>query len=164
MATDDPSLDARHRHGRQRRDPRPIVIDGQLRVSPEARVFSRDGAILATLESTPSVRRQQFRARGVEVWTFSERGGRIDLRDLTRKAACNDVASLIVEGGGVLATAALADGIVDRLMVYVAPIVIGEGVAAIGQLGVNELTQAVSLDRVSTRRLGEDLLYTADVR
>ena len=72
--------------------------------------------------------------------------------------------SMLIEGGRTLAAAALRDRIVDEMCVYVAPLLIGEGVGSIGNLGVDELTQAIQLNQVRTRRLGSDLLYTATVR
>ena len=165
VVSDNPQLDVRHLpRGARRRDPRPIVVDGQLRAPPVARVFAREGAIVAALDSASPERERMFADAGVEVWRFGERNGRIDLRDLTLKAGKGGMTSLIIEGGGRLAAAALKDGIVDRVMIYVAPRLIGEGVNAIGQLDTVELDKAIRLDQISTRRLGDDLLYTADVR
>ena len=165
VVSDNPQLDVRHfsRKGR-RRDPRPVVIDGSLRVSPEARLFARRGAVVATLDSAPRERELEFTNLGAEVWRFAARDGRIDLRDFSLRAGAQGMTSLIIEGGGTLAAAALKDGIVDRVMIYMAPLIIGDGVAAVGQLDTAELGAAIRLERVSTRRLGDDLLYTADVR
>jgi len=161
VLSDDPQLSVRHVRGR---NPRPLVIDGRLRVSPEARVFGGERPILVTSAASPAASRQAFADRGVEVWTFPDEDGRLDLRDVMRAAGERDITSLLIEGGGGLAASALRDRIVDRVNIYVAPLIIGRGVSGIGDLGIDALDEAVQLEEVATRRLGPDILYTAGVR
>ena len=87
--------------------------------------------------------------------------------NLLKDGSMNALAQMLELIAGVfrgLAAAALRDRIIDEIVVYVAPCLIGDGVSALGDLGVDDLTQAIRLDQVRTRRLGTDLLYTAEVR
>ena len=161
VAVDDPRLDVRHVRGP---DPSVFVVDGKLSTSPDACVFRECDATVLTAKSAHADRVDRFRRAGVEVWTFDHVDGIIDLRDITARAAQEGVMSILIEGGRSLAAAALRDHIVDEVCIYVAPLLIGDGVGSIGDLGVDELPQAVQLEQIKTRRLGADLLYTATVR
>ena len=160
VLADDPELTVRLVRGR---DPRPLVVDGRLRVSPEARIFAAARPILATGATVPAARLEPFAARGVEVWTLPDDGGRIHLDELARAAGQHQITSLLIEGGRALAAAALRDRVVDEVMVYVAPTLLGDGLPAIGDLGVERLEEAPRLEQVQTRRLGPDLLIAAKV-
>ena len=164
VVLDDPQLTVRLGPGSRGPDPRPVVVDGRLRVDPQARVFQHPRAILATSESSSPRRRREFLEAGVEVWTFPDDDGRLDLRGIMDEAGRRGMTSVLVEGGGQLAASALKDQVVDRVMIYLAPLIIGEGIPAIGELDTGELADAVALEQIRTRRLGADLLYTADVR
>ncbi|MEW6749915.1 MAG: bifunctional diaminohydroxyphosphoribosylaminopyrimidine deaminase/5-amino-6-(5-phosphoribosylamino)uracil reductase RibD [Candidatus Latescibacterota bacterium] len=161
VIADDPLLTVRHVPGR---DPRVIVVDGRLRVSPAARVFQRPGAVLITSTDSSPAQREAFTRQGVAVWAFAARDCRVDLRAALARAAAEGITAVMLEGGAGLATQALRAGLVDRVQVYVAPCLLGQGVAAIGDLGVLEVEQGIVLEEVRLRRLGPDVLYTARVR
>ncbi len=160
---DDPQLNVRHVKGR---DPRPIVIDGRLRADPKAQLFSRPGAVLATAESAPLAKQRAIAETGTDVWTFADAAGqegRFDLRRFVERAAQEDITSLIVEGGGQLAAGFLREKLVDQVHIYLAPRILGEGTNAIADLHIDTIEQSLALKNVRTRRLGQDLLYTAEV-
>lgn len=161
VLADDPLLTVRHVKGR---DPRPIVVDGRLRTSPEARIYQRPGAILITAAQNPADKRQVYADKGTEVWTFPAHDGRIDLRLPLARAAQAGMTTVLIEGGSALAAAALVDQVVDQIQFYLAPRLMGTGIAAIGDLGVERAAEAIRLAAVRTRRLGPDLLYTAEVQ
>ena len=160
LLCDNPQLSVRHVRGRS---PRPIAIDGRLRAHPNAQLFARPGAVLATSQRSPAAKRQAIAAAGAAVWTFPTRGGRIDLSDFARRAAEEHITSLIVEGGGQLAAAFLQAQLVDQVHIYLAPRIMGEGVAAIADLRIQRIADSLTLRNVHTRKLGADLLYTAEV-
>lgn len=160
VLADDPLLDVRLVRGRS---PRPLVVDGRLRVPLQARVFQRPGAVLITAHSAPAKTRRAFEAQGVAVWTFPARRGQLDLRQVMERAGSEGLTSILLEGGGQLAAAALRAQVVDQLRIFVAPCLIGEGVPAVGELGIRRLTNALRLEQVALRRLGPDILYTAEV-
>ena len=162
VAADDPQLNVRHVKGR---DPRPMVVDGRLRLAPGARVFQHQGAVLITSSSSSPARRRTFADRGIEVWAFdAEDQVCIDLHLPLAKAAAQGVTSVMIEGGAQLAAAALRDRVVDQVMVYVAPRILGRGIGAVSNLGILKVKDTIQLEEVKTRRLGSDLLYTARVR
>ncbi len=161
IAADDPQLNVRHVKGR---DPRPLVVDGRLRVSPGARVFQRSGAVLITGAGHAPAALTPFVDRGVEIWTYEAPQGRIDLRQPLKAAAEQGMTSIVIEGGGQLAASALRDRVVDQVMIFVAPRILGRGIAGIGDLGIIRIEDAIALEEVQTRRLDMDLLYTARVK
>ncbi|MCC7265168.1 MAG: bifunctional diaminohydroxyphosphoribosylaminopyrimidine deaminase/5-amino-6-(5-phosphoribosylamino)uracil reductase RibD [Candidatus Latescibacteria bacterium] len=161
VLADNPRLDVRLVRGRS---PRPLVVDGRLRVSPQAHVFQRPGAVLITADSAPAKKRRAFADQGVSVWTLPARAGQLDLGQVMERAGSEGLTSILLEGGGQLAAAALRARVVDQLRVFVAPLLIGQGIAAIGDLGLGRLAAAPRLEAVVLRRLGPDLLYTAEVK
>ena len=82
---------------------------------------------------------------------------------MVQQAGSAGITSLLIEGGQGLAAAALRARIVDELMIYVAPRLIGEGLSGIGELGIERIDDSIGLTQVTTRRLGEDLLVTGKV-
>jgi len=161
VASDDPQLTVRQVRGR---DPRVIVVDGQLRAPRSAQVFQRPGTVVATLGSSAAQLQAAYADLGVEIWPFRSRAERIDMRQLLMQAGTCGITSVMVEGGAGLAANALADQVVDEVMIFVAPLLLGEGVASIGQLGIKRVDHGIRLDRVRTRRVGEDVLLTGEVR
>ncbi len=159
VIADDPALTVRHVRGP---DPRALVVSGRLSCPPEAQLFSRAGTVLAT-SARDAQQIARFSASGTDVWSFEALDGQIDLTELVQKAGEEMITSLLIEGGRSLASAALRAGIVDEVMIYVAPRLMGEGVASIGDLGVNVVDESVQLVDISTRRLGDDILYTGKV-
>ncbi len=160
VSADDPALTVRLARGR---DPRPLVVDGALRSPLNARVWDRPGAVLITAVPGDDPRCRSLTARGVEVWTFASRQGRIDLGEVASRAAAAGITSVLLEGGAILAANALRDRIVDQVAVFLAPRLIGGGRASLADLGTVELSQAIVLEDVRVQRLGPDLLYRARV-
>jgi riboflavin biosynthesis pyrimidine reductase len=72
-------------------------------------------------------------------------------------------ASLLVEGGARVITSMLAAGLVDRLIVGVAPVIIGEGTEAVGPLGVTRVADGIRLVNRSLHTVGDDVLLAWDV-
>jgi len=140
--TDDPRLTARDVPGTWN-PPLRVVIDSTLRVSPYAKAYDAKapgGALVATAAPEDAPAAQVLAARGVAVWSVPGDDGRIDLAALMTRLGARDpgpVTSLLVEGGGVLAGALLAAGLVDKLVTHVAPVIIGgDGLPAFGPLGL----------------------------
>lgn len=103
--------------------------------------------------------------KGVHVLEITSTDGRVNLKSLMRRLASLGIDSVLLEGGAALHEAALREGIVRKVQVYIAPKMFG-GVlakAAVGGLGVYEVDEAYRLSRPEISRFGDDVLLEFDV-
>jgi diaminohydroxyphosphoribosylaminopyrimidine deaminase / 5-amino-6-(5-phosphoribosylamino)uracil reductase len=154
---DDPLLTTRLPRGRGR-DPIRVVLDTRLTLPSSLRLFHPNSPAL-TLVATTSGNRRPF-GPGVELLRCRARGGRIDLEDLLGKLGERGVIHLLVEGGAEVHQAFLAAGLVDRVVLYIAPKLLGGGREWLGGRGPERMADAPRLERVEVRRAGEDLVVT----
>jgi diaminohydroxyphosphoribosylaminopyrimidine deaminase/5-amino-6-(5-phosphoribosylamino)uracil reductase len=155
---DDPQLSAR-RGERVLQRPARVLFDARLRVPPSARLYAADAPRFAVAgPAAPAARRRALEQRGVRLVAVRAPGGRLDLPAALRRLAQEGLTTLLVEGGGTLAGALLAEDLVDELHWIVSPRLIGgDGTAAIGPLGLARLAAAPLLRSVRVGRLGEDV-------
>ena len=148
VLADDPALTARDADGRPLpRQPLRVVVDTHGRTPPGARV--RDDAA------------ETWVATGAELGYGPD--GRVDLRALATALHARGIQSAFLEGGPALAGAFLAAGLVDRVVGYVAPALLGAGPAALGPAGIPTITAALRLELEDVVRLGDDVRITARV-
>jgi diaminohydroxyphosphoribosylaminopyrimidine deaminase/5-amino-6-(5-phosphoribosylamino)uracil reductase len=161
---DDPELVAR-RAGRVVHRPRRVVVDSKLRLGPEARLLdaARPGsAILLTSTAASRRKKRELEQAGAQLVEVARRGSHLDLRAGWRALARCGVNEVLVEGGGGLGAALIRADLVDRLYLFLAPMLIGgDGRAVLGELGVSRLREARRPEVVELRRVGADLLLTA---
>jgi len=157
---DDPQLNVRWVKGKH---PLKIVLDSQLGIPSEAQVFEGERLILATTERSSEEKRRLVEEKGAQVWMLPDRDGYVDLTEVMRKAGQEGITSILIEGGSKVATSALKARVVDKLMIFIAPKMIGRGTDAIGDLGIARIGEAIELEDVKLRRIGEDVLYSARV-
>jgi 5-amino-6-(5-phosphoribosylamino)uracil reductase/diaminohydroxyphosphoribosylaminopyrimidine deaminase/5-amino-6-(5-phosphoribosylamino)uracil reductase len=159
VRADDPRLTVRLVPGR---DPLRVIVDSGLRLPLEAAVL-RDGAgsgtLVACLENADAGRRAAIEAAGAVVLALppGPRGG-VSLPDLLAALRKRGVTTLMVEGGARLITSLLRERLVDRLVVCVAPKILGEGLSAVGDLGISALDDALGLREVRYTPCGADLI------
>jgi diaminohydroxyphosphoribosylaminopyrimidine deaminase/5-amino-6-(5-phosphoribosylamino)uracil reductase len=144
---------------------RRIVLDGALRVTASARVFSAAGGEvwLATAVPGRDPRLAAFRDRGVHVVSKPAPHGGVDLAALLAELYAAEARSLLVEGGGVTAASFLAAGLADRVTAYVAPKILG-GVGArvpVAGEGAGPILDAIALSDMEVVRIGGDVRLSA---
>lgn len=156
---DDPRLTVRLAEGA---DPLRVVADSGLRTPLDAAVLSGEeasGTLLAVTGKASEDRRRRVRELGAEVVEVVEDGaGRLDLSALLTELGSRGVGSVMVEGGAEIITCLLAERLADRLVVCVAPKILGSGIEAVGELGVRDLDYSLELADVTVTRCGVDLL------
>lgn len=161
VLADDPRLTCRRRGGR---DPLRVIVDSRLRVPLTAVVLTKEAAPATLVASVTSRGRKHaaLRARGATVLSLPGRGGRVSLRRLLEALGRRGIASVLLEGGATLAAAALRQGLVDRLALFVAPRLIGgDGAPMLAPLGVRRLADAPRLRLLGAERVGDDWLVRA---
>ncbi len=162
VLADDPRLTVRGTRDRTRTHRRPlrVVADGRARTPRSSRVL--DGAaptLVAVAEDTAP----NGLDAGVAVVRLPRagHGAGIDLGALLAELAEREIVSALLEGGPTLAGSFLAAGLVDRVVAYLAPTLLGAGTPALGDAGVATLAAAYHLDIEDVTPVGPDLRVTA---
>jgi len=152
---DDPRLDVRL--VATARQPLRVIVDSRLETPPEARILQPPGAVLVYAASDDAARRAALERRGAEVMLLPSPAGKVDLAAMLADLGRRGVNELHVEAGEKLNGSLLAAGLVDELLVYLAPRLIGSGrgLAALGPLA--RLDDALAFSLLETERVGDDL-------
>ena len=170
---DDPLLTTRlsaEALGREPRQPWRLVLDSQARTPPDSRLLDPALPGRTTLCIT-AARARRARGRPARAGSGPAHAvqcgadGRLDLAALAAELGRRGVMSLLVEGGATVHGAFLAAGLVDRVTVYVAPLLVGgaDAPGPIGGVGVSQLSEAIRPAALRVERLGEDVKLTADL-
>jgi diaminohydroxyphosphoribosylaminopyrimidine deaminase/5-amino-6-(5-phosphoribosylamino)uracil reductase len=143
-----------------------VVVDGRGIVPETHRLFDGEApTLVATSGSAPEARRQAWRDRGAEVIVLDEGTSHVPLERLLEDLGKRDIQHLLVEGGPTLAWEFVHRKLVDRLVLYFAPVLVG-GREAPGILqgeGVGSIAEALPLEIEEVVRVGRDLKVMARV-
>lgn len=155
---DDPLLTARIKGGR---DPYRIILDSRLRIHEEAKVvkISPLRTIIATTELAPRDKVERLEKRGVQILILDSKQGKVNLKSCLLKLGEMGMVSLLVEGGSQINGSFLDEGLIDKLLLFLSPKVIGDSQALgiFGGKGVAKLKEAISIYEFRARRIGEDI-------
>jgi GTP cyclohydrolase II len=158
---DDPQLTVRMVPGSS---PLRVVLDSTLRLPSTARLLdNRAGTVVITTESSSEKRRAALRERAVGVHVVDAGPRGVDLASALQTLLALGVGSLLVEGGARVITSFFAEKLVDRLVLGIAPTIMGAGIDSVGDLGVASVAESVRLTNRSVHQAGDDLLVAADV-
>lgn len=162
---DNPRLDAWF----SKRHPIKIVVDSQLSTPQDANIFSANSSvIIVTLASkagqeTENRKMLSAKARILEV---KEKSGQVNLRDMLKKLAQLEITNILVEGGGTLNGSLFDERLIDKILFFISPKIIG-GKDAIGSVmgsGVSRMDKFIKVNDIKLKRIGEDLLVEGYVK
>lgn len=160
---DDPRLTARHARGAHQ--PLRIVCDTGLRLPATLKLFApalARGTVVACGPAASAARERALAVRGVTVWRLPLAGAHVSPRALARRLAAAGLHEVLVEGGAALGTSWMRAGLVSRIALFSAPVVLGDGLSWCGPLGRTLATAPRgTLSRVE--RLGDDVLSWMEV-
>lgn len=158
---DDPSLLPRPDKGRR---PFRVVVDASGRLPASRRVFTDEAAsrtIYVTTPRCPIRRREDYAAHGAQVWVLPAAGGGVSLRALMKALHALGVLHVLCEGGAELAGSLIRAKLVDEVILFIAPVVMGgDGVAAVGGPGWR-LDRVPRMKIIETRQVGDDVMIRA---
>lgn len=161
VLADDPQLNVRIDTERQ---PLRVVLDSMLRMPPAARML-QGGKVLICTASQDADKRAALEQQGAEVLLLADAAGQVDLLSVLRELARRGINEVLVEAGRVLNGALLQAGLVDELLLYLAPQLLGDAARGMADLGeLLRLEQRVELAWRDVRRVGVDLRITAEVK
>ena len=162
VLADDPQLTVRlpPTGGGERRQPLRVVLDSALRTPPEARLFAGGGEvlILTTLAALDEARATALSARGARIESLPDRAGRLELPAVLDRLGELEANEVLIEAGATLAGELVQQGLVDELLLYVAPRLLGPAGRALVELPtLTELAAAPSFALIESQLVGADL-------
>jgi diaminohydroxyphosphoribosylaminopyrimidine deaminase/5-amino-6-(5-phosphoribosylamino)uracil reductase len=140
-----------------------VIVDSNLSISPRAKVFnpaSRSGVIVATTHRARKRKKEQIEKAGGTIITVASKEGRVNLRSLMRTLGKREITSVLIEGGTQISTSAFNEGIVDKIIFFYAPKILG-GSRAYGITagkGVEKISRARKVYDLTVKKCGDDIL------
>ena len=165
VLADDPSLTVRM-PGYRGAPPLRVLADARGRVPAAGDLFTDEApTLVATTDLALEERRREWSEAGAEVVVYEAEGLGVPLGRLMEDLGKRDVQGVLLEGGPTLAWSAVEDGVVDEVVVYLAPKLIGgtDAPTVLGGRGFAPISSALDLRVRSFDRVGEDLKVEADV-
>ena len=163
VLADNPSLTTRLVEGK---NPVRVIVDSNARIPLNAKVLTDKSArtIVATTSNAPNEKISELKNLGVEIIFAGKE--RVDLKILMEKLAEREITSVLVEGGGTIHFSMLKNGLVDKILAFIAPKIIGgaQTLTAVEGIGFEKLAEAVEIKDFTAEKIGEDFLLSGYVR
>ena len=152
-----------------KKHPVKIIVDSQLSTPQEANIFSPNSKVI--IVTLPTSAGQQTENRKIlrekaKILEVKEKGGQINLRDMMKKLAQLEITNIIVEGGGTLIGSLFDEGLVDKVLFFISPKIIGgkEALSSVMGKGISRIDKAIKLKDIQFRRIGEDFLVEGYIK
>lgn len=161
---DDPHLTVRLVRGE---NPLRVVVDSTLQISPHAKILGEQEKAATLVVTTHRHSREKMKnltKAGVEVLVVAEdKNHRVDLASLLSELGRRNISSLLVEGGAQVITSFLKNKLADRLVVITAPKIIGRGIETVGELGIDDMEDAIRIHLRRILKKEEDIIIDAAI-
>lgn len=143
------------------RQPLRVLVDSRLEVDPEALIFVGEGKVLVVCAVDDAERQQRLVAKGAEVVRLANEHGKVDLAALMKLLAERSINEVHVEAGFKLNGSLVSAGVVDELLVYLAPLLIGQAQGMVHLPVLADLALAQRLTFRQVTQVGEDVRILA---
>jgi len=169
VINDDPRLTCRYagKGGEAKKQPLRVIVDGKGRTPSVSQVFNESGKALLALGETISAQKKKIYSRvGAELLELPMEEGKIDLDLLLEKLGERNITSVLVEGGGILMGSLFDHGLVDKVIAFITPIIIGgrDAKTAVAGIGVDKVMESQKLERVRVETFGNDLMVSGYIK
>ncbi|MBD3313630.1 bifunctional diaminohydroxyphosphoribosylaminopyrimidine deaminase/5-amino-6-(5-phosphoribosylamino)uracil reductase RibD [Candidatus Woesearchaeota archaeon] len=157
VLNDNPRLTSRIVNGR---NPVKVILDSTLRIPLNARIFNEGDVLIATTPRYNRKKKVALERKGVGVIVVKKKTKKVDLKELMNELALRGITHTMIEGGSEVNASAIKAGIIDKMICFISPKLIGgEGAkSAIGGSGIKCMEDAMSLRDVSIKQLGPDIV------
>ena len=153
---DNPELTPRLVKGR---DPMKIVVDSRLKIPKNCNLLKEPTKLIIAATNKASKNDiKKLQHKGATVITTKSKNGMVDLQDLMKQLGRHGITGVMIEGGSQLNSSAIKEGVVDKVLIFTAPKLIGNGIGAIGSLGIKKISNAINLKNPVCRRIGSDMM------
>ena len=152
--------------GTARKQPLRVIVDSKGRTPLTAKVFDEPGKTLLALgKQAVQEKKAAFTRLGAELLELPSTEGLVDLEKLLKALGERGITSILVEGGEALLGSLFDHGLVDKIIAFISPIIIGGKGAKtpVGGKGVDRVIDSLRLERVNIERLGDEVMVSGYV-
>ncbi|MFH1560282.1 MAG: bifunctional diaminohydroxyphosphoribosylaminopyrimidine deaminase/5-amino-6-(5-phosphoribosylamino)uracil reductase RibD [Chloroflexota bacterium] len=167
VLSDDPKLTSRDERGNPReRQPLRIVVDSSARLPLAAQLLQEPGPLLVATAHAPKDRTEALCAAGAQVLTLAAEDDSVDLHALLKVLGEREITSLMVEGGGTLLGSFFDLGLVDKVVAFISPVILGgrDSPSPVAGTGVTAMADSIRLKRTRVDMIGQNVVITGYVR
>ena len=159
VIADDPSLTVRLVKGK---NPKRIILDNDLNTPLGAKILSdsnHNSTIIFTGHQISLQQKAKYNQKNIEIFQVGSNGkGNLDLKEVLNLLGELKISSILVEGGGEIFTSFVKEKLFDKISFFIAPLLLGNGIQSIGELGINTLAEAYKLDKVTFKIIDQQAL------
>jgi diaminohydroxyphosphoribosylaminopyrimidine deaminase/5-amino-6-(5-phosphoribosylamino)uracil reductase len=168
VLADNPRLTARGCGGKGgigKKQPLRVIVDSKGKVPLNARIFEPPGKVLLAVAAPfDSAKKEMFVEAGAEILELPAKRGSVDIGTLLRFLGERNIVTVFVEGGGELLGSFFDHHLVDKVLAFVSPVIIGGRKAvSVGGNGVDNIAKAIHLRRVDNKSFGDNILISGYV-
>jgi diaminohydroxyphosphoribosylaminopyrimidine deaminase/5-amino-6-(5-phosphoribosylamino)uracil reductase len=168
IIADNPRLTAKccgGRGGIGKMQPLRLVVDSKGKVPLNSHIFEPPGEVLLAVAAPfNSVKKKKFVKAGAEVLELPASDGVVDIVALLKLLGKREIVTILVEGGGKLLGSLFDHHLVDKVLAFISPIIVGGNEAvSVGGNGVDNMAKALRLSRVDIKNFGDDILVSGYV-
>ncbi len=160
VLADDPQLTARDENGNPLdRQPLRVLVDSRGRLPLESKLLKEPGQTLIAVANADETAYHSLKRASADVERLPAEDGSVDLAVLMRVLGQREITSVLVEGGGVLLGSLFDLGLIDKVVAFVAPTIIGgkSAPSPVAGAGAAKMADVTRLSRVKTKQFGDDL-------
>ncbi|MCK4648977.1 bifunctional diaminohydroxyphosphoribosylaminopyrimidine deaminase/5-amino-6-(5-phosphoribosylamino)uracil reductase RibD [bacterium] len=164
---DDPLLTIRCPKSKVQSQPVRVVVDSRARIPLGAKILNRAApTIVATTKLASRKKIEALKKKGAKVLIIKNKNRKVDLRELLKRLGELEITSLLVEGGGRINASFLKNGLVDKVLFFIAPKIIGgeEALTPVEGEGIERIKHAIKLKDISIKRFREDVLIEGYIK
>ncbi|MCX7797673.1 MAG: bifunctional diaminohydroxyphosphoribosylaminopyrimidine deaminase/5-amino-6-(5-phosphoribosylamino)uracil reductase RibD [Melioribacter sp.] len=160
VKVDNPKLTVRFVEGR---NPKRIVLDTKLQLSLKSNlVKNNDDKNLIILTSKKNINRKRkielYQRKGIEIIFLPEKNGKLDLKKALLSLAQKNIISILVEGGSILFSSFIKQKLEDEILLFISPKILGNGIPLCSNLGIKNLSNALTYTLKEVDKIGDDAL------
>ena len=169
VIVDDPSLITKccgGRGGTVVKQPLRVIVDSKGRTPFNSKVFSQPGKTLLANSNVEPEKLDSYQRIGAEALTFSGKRGLVDISAVLKELGKRGITSVLVEGGGTLLGSMFDQELVDKIIAFIAPVIIGgaKNKTPVAGHGVDKITDAMRLKNVKIEQISDDVMVTGYTR
>lgn len=158
---DNPRLDAR-RNRKISRDPLKLIVDSHARIPLDANVLVQQPQLtmIVTTQEASQAKLQQIQHTGAQVLICPAKNNQVDLQYMMLALGAMEIDSVLLEGGSTLGFSAFRDGIIDKVLLFMAPKIAGgrKAPTAVGGEGIQKIRDAITVEHLRVKKISNDFL------